>query len=184
MATRIKDGGVVVDFLRPLDVQAAAVVTELGQAVFALLPRGVPTLAIGVLVVGMDLPSSPLGYLVGAVSLLLGLVVSCTTVYLVAVVGFWMVETRGVQILYMVVSGFLAGLFVPIRLFPDWLRAVAEATPFPSMMMYPVDVLSGQVAGLGAVGLVGVQLAWLVLTAGAGQALTRAGRRRLEVQGG
>ncbi|MGZ4456340.1 MAG: ABC transporter permease [Nocardioides sp.] len=184
IAERIKDGQVVVDFLRPLDVQAASITTEVGQALFALLPRGLPSVAIGILVVGMDLPSSAGGYLLGAVSLLLAIVVSATTVYLVAAAGFWLVETRGLQVLYMVVSGFLAGLFVPIDLFPTWLRLLAEGTPFPSMMMTPVAVLSGRTTGLDAVGLVGVQLLWLAGTALAGHLMTRAGRHRLEVQGG
>lgn len=184
IATRIKDGGIVVDFLRPLSVQAASVATEVGQSIFALIPRGLPTVSIGVLVVGMNVPSAASGYLLGALSLLLGIVVSATTVYLVAAAGFWLVETRGIQILYMVVSGFFAGLFVPIDLFPNALRIVAECTPFPSMLMYPVDVLSGRVVGMDALGLVGLQVLWLVLTALAGHLMTRAGRRKLEVQGG
>lgn len=184
MAARIKDGDVAVDFLRPVDVHLANVTTEVGRSVFALLPRGLPSVLIGALVVGMSLPDGPASYALGALSVLLGIVVSATTVYLVAVAGFWLVETRGLEILYMVVSGFFAGLFVPIRLFPDWLHAAASATPFPSMMMYPVDVLSGRVEGAAALGLVGLQLMWLAVTLGAGQAATRAGRRRLEVQGG
>lgn len=184
VADRIKSGDIAVDFLRPVDVQLATVTTEVGRAVFALIPRGIPSVVIGALLVGMAVPDSPAAYLLGAVSLLLGIVVSATTVYLVGAAGFWLVETRGVAILYMVVSGFLAGIFVPIALFPDWLHALASATPFPSMMMYPVDVLSGRVDGAGAVGLVAVQLLWLGLTVAAGQLATRAGRRRLEVQGG
>ena len=184
IATRIKDGGIVVDFLRPLDVQAASIVTEVGQSLFALIPRGLPTICIGIFVVGMDLPAGLSGYPLGAVSLLLGIVVSSTTVYLVAAAGFWLVETRGIQMFYMVVSGFLAGLFIPIDLFPDWLRIIAEITPFPSMLMYPVDVLSGRAGGLDALGLVALQLFWLALTALVGHLMTRAGRRRLEVQGG
>lgn len=184
LADRIKTGDVAVDFLRPLDVQLAAVTTDLGRSVFSLLPRGVPAVLIGAVAVGMSGPSHPAYYALGALSLLLGIVVSLTAVYLVGVTGFWVVETRGLALLYMVVSGFLAGLFVPITLFPGWLYAVATATPFPSMMMYPVDVLSGRTEGLAAVGLVGVQVAWLALTVVAGQLLTRAGRRRLEVQGG
>ena len=184
MAARIKDGDVAVDFLRPVDVHLASVTTEVGRSVFALIPRGLPSVAIGALVVGMSMPDEPAGYLLGALSVLLGIVVSATTVYLVAATGFWLVETRGLEILYMVVSGFFAGLFVPIRLFPDWLHAAATATPFPSMMMYPVDVLSGRVGGVTALGLVGLQVLWLAVTIGAGQVATRAGRRRLEVQGG
>jgi len=184
LAERIKDGDVAIDFLRPLDVQAAAVVTDVGRSLFALIPRGIPTFLLGVVVVGVSMPTTPLPYVLGALSLLVGITVSATTVYLVAVAGFWLVETRGVQILYMVVSGFFAGLFVPILFFPDWLYAVASATPFPSMLMYPVDVLSGRVSGWAAVGLVGAQLAWLTGTFAVGRVLTRAGRRRLEVQGG
>ena len=184
IAERIRSGDIAVDFLRPLDVHLASVTTEVGRSVFALIPRGIPSVVIGALLVGMAVPDHPSAYLLGAVSLLLGIVVSATTVYLVAASGFWLVETRGVAILYMVVSGFLAGLFVPIALFPDWLHAVATATPFPSMLMYPVDVLSGRVEGLAALGLVGLQLAWLAVTVAAGQLATRAGRRRLEVQGG
>jgi ABC-2 type transport system permease protein len=184
LAVRIKSGDIVVDFLRPLDVHLATVVTDVGRAVFTLIPRGIPSVLIGALLVGMATPPDALAYVVGAVALLLGIVISWTTVYLVGASGFWLVETRGVAILYMVVSGFLAGLFVPIQLFPGWLHALASATPFPSMMMYPVQILSGRTTGADAVGLLGLQLVWLAVTVLAGQLVTAAGRRRLEVQGG
>ena len=114
----------------------------------------------------------------------LGITISHLTAYLVAASGFWLVETRGVQVLYMVVAGFLAGLFVPISLFPAWLLTLARATPFPAMLMHPIDVRSGRVEGAAAAALVAEQCGWLLLVAGAGAAMTRAGRRRLEVQGG
>jgi ABC-2 type transport system permease protein len=135
-------------------------------------------------VVGMAAPGSVTAYALGAASVLLGIVISVATAYLVGVAGFWLVETRGVQISYLVVAGFLAGLFVPIRLFPRWLSVLAQATPFPSMMMSPVDILAGRVDVRGGIALLAVQLGWLVGVAGLGQALTLAGRRRLEVQGG
>jgi ABC-2 type transport system permease protein len=184
LADRVKDGQVAVDFLRPVDLQAATVATESGMAVFALLPRGLPSVLLGALTVGMALPAAPLPYLLGALSLLLGIVISALTVYLIAVAGFWLLETRGLQILYMVASGFLGGLYVPIALFPGWLRVLAACTPFPAYMMYPVDILSGVAGGAGAAGLVLAQLGWLAVLAGGGQLLTRAGRRKLEVQGG
>nr|WP_261574577.1 ABC-2 family transporter protein [Frankia gtarii] len=184
IAERIKDGQIAVDFLRPLDVQAATVTTEVGQALFAFIPRGIPQLLIGGLAVGMELPGSAAAGLLGVASLLLAVVISAATVYLVAVTGFWLVETRGVQLVYMVVSGFLAGLFVPINMFPRWLELLAHTTPFPSMLMYPVEILAGRVDATGALTLVAAQLGWLTVVGGLGQALTRAGRHRLEIQGG
>lgn len=184
LADRVKDGSVAVDFLRPLDVQAASVVTEVGMRVFNLLPRGLPSILIGSLVVGMAAPPTAAAWVLGLVIVPLGITLSVSCVYVVAVTGFWLVDVRGVQTFYMVVAGFLAGLFVPITLFPDWLLVLTRATPFPAMMMYPIDVVSGRVAGWGALGLVAAQLGWLVAVLALGQWLTRAGRRRLEVQGG
>lgn len=184
LADRIRSGDVVVDFVRPLDVQVSACVREVGRGLFALLPRGVPSVAVGALAIGVAVPDSATGWMLGAMSVLLAVAVSATSVYLVAVAGFWLVDTRGVQVFYMVVSGFFAGLFVPLPLLPGWLQVVVYATPFPSLLQYPVNVLSGRVSGAAAAGLIGIQIGWLLVTVAAGQVLTRAGRRVLEVQGG
>jgi ABC-2 type transport system permease protein len=184
LAQRVRDGQVAVDFLRPVDLQAATLADESGAALFSLVPRGLPSVLLGAATVGIALPASPVFYLLGAVSLVLGIVISVATVYLIAVAGFWLIETRGLQIFYMLASGFLGGLYVPIALFPHWLLIVATATPFPSAMMYPVDVLSGLGGARAAAVLVLAQLAWLAGLVAIGQWLTRAGRHRLEVQGG
>jgi ABC-2 type transport system permease protein len=184
LAQRVRDGQVAVDFLRPVDLQAATLADESGAALFSLVPRGLPSVLLGAATVGIALPTSPVFYLLGAVSLVLGIVISVATVYLIAVAGFWLIETRGLQIFYMLASGFLGGLYVPIALFPHWLLIVATATPFPSAMMYPVDVLSGLGGARAAAVLVLAQLAWLAGLVAIGQWLTRAGRHRLEVQGG
>ncbi len=184
LALRVRDGQVAVDFLRPVDLQASTIFTEAGGSLFALIPRGLPSVLLGAATVGLQLPTFPVFYLLGAVSMVMGIAISAATVYLIAVAGFWLVETRGLQIFYMLTSGFLGGLYVPIALFPHWLRILATATPFPSIMMYPVDVLSGLGSAASATGLVLVQLAWLAGVVALGQLLTRAGRRRLEVQGG
>lgn len=183
LVDRVKTGDVAVEFLRPIDLQAATLATELGRGLFTLLPRGLPLLLVGILV-GMSGPSGWLGWLAGPISLVLGMLTSYAMVYLIAVAGFWLVDVRGIQMFYMAVAGFLGGLFVPIWIFPGWLTTLAVATPFPAMLMYPVDVLSGRAEGLEIVGLLAAQAGWLLVLLAVGQALTRAGRRVLEVQGG
>ncbi|GLY32552.1 ABC-2 family transporter protein [Kineosporia sp. NBRC 101731] len=184
LAGRMKDGSIAVDLLRPVDLQTASTAQEVGRALFALLPRGVPLVALGVLVGGMRLPLEPVTMALSAVSIVAGTTLSFLTVYLVAIAGFWSVETRGIQTAYMILSGFLAGLFVPVTLFPGWLLAVARATPFPCMLQTPIDVLSGRVTGFSAGQAVIVQLVWIAGVLLLGRLITSAGRRRLEVQGG
>lgn len=184
LGDRILNGDIAVDFARPLDVQTSYLATFLGYQSFSLLPRGVPSVLIGAAVTGMAAPPSVAALVLGLVSVLVGMAVSFGCVYLVQVAGFWLVQVRGLQTFYMVISGFFAGLFVPLTMFPDWLRVLAEATPFPSIMMAPINVLTGEASGGRAVLAVGAQLAWLALLLAAGAALTSAGRRKLEVQGG
>ena len=181
---RIKSGDVAVDFLRPVSVQAAHVLTEIGKGLFALLPRGLPSVLIGVLVAGVVLPSNVQTYTLGPASILIGITISHATVYAVSTAGFWLVETRGISVLYMSVAGLFGGLYTPIYLFPDWLLTLALLTPFPAMMQLPIDVLSGQVTGADAWQHLGVQLVWLVVVLVVGHLATGAGRRKLEVQGG
>ncbi len=180
LAERVKSGAVVADFLRPVSVQWSAIATDTGRALCSLVPRGVPAIALGGLITGLAAPPSAAAWVFGAVSVLLGIVISWAAVYLISVAGFWLVETRGVQTVYMMVSGFFAGLFVPVSLFPHWLLVTASCTPFPSMLQYPIDVVTGRAGPW----LVGVQLGWLLVVGLAGHLLTTAGRRRLEVQGG
>ena len=57
LALRVKDGQVAVDFLRPVDLQAATLATEAGASLFTLLPRGLPSVLLGAVTVGLQLPA-------------------------------------------------------------------------------------------------------------------------------
>lgn len=184
LAQRIKQGDVVVDLIRPVNLSAAMILREVGGGVFTLLPRGLPMLVLGALTIGIATPASPVAWVLTPLSVLLAISVSVAAVYALTCSGFWLVETRGLQILYMVVAGFLAGLFVPLALLPHWLQVVAHSTPFPAMLMSAVSIGGGLAGTQEALRLVAVQLAWLLGLVALGAWLTRAGLRRLEVQGG
>lgn len=184
LSERIRTGDIAIDFLRPVDIQLGNLASDLGRAACTLIPRGVPSLLVGWLTFGLVLPTTPESYLLGAISLLLAVAISFLALFALITVGFWVVETRGIRVLYQTCGPFLAGLFVPIHAFPDWLRNIAVRTPFPSMMQTPVDVLSGRVAGWDAAQLVGAQVFWLLVVGALGRILLAAGRRKLEVQGG
>ncbi len=180
IAERIRTGDVAIDFVRPVDVQFGYLAGDLGRAIYSLLPRGLPSIAVGALTFGLTLPTTPWPYLAGAVSVLMAVALCFLGLFTIAIMGFWLVETRGLRTLYMVSATFFGGLFVPVHVFPDWLRTLAYATPFPHMLQTPVDVITGR---SGAEVLV-AQLCWLAVVTAASRLLLRAGRRKLEVQGG
>lgn len=184
LSDRIKSGDVAVDFIRPVDLQISGLAMDLGRAACSVLPRGIPGLLIGSLTFGLTMPSTSAPYLLGAVSIVLAVALSFLTQFAVALTGFWVIEARGIRTLYVVGGTFLAGLYVPVHIFPAWLRRVATATPFPSILQAPVDVLSGRIVGWQATGAVVAQACWVIGFLVLGQLMLRAGRRKLEVQGG
>ena len=98
--------------------------------------------------------------------------------------AFWLIEIRGALTLYMVGSGILCGLIIPVHWFPTWLELSANATPFPSMLQTPVDILSGRVLGTSAGESFAVQVGWLLATMMLGRLLLARATARLVVQGG
>jgi ABC-2 type transport system permease protein len=67
-------------------------------------------------------------------SLLLAVVVSFACRFAISLAAFWIVDVRGVVSVYVLTSNLLCGLILPLQLFPTWLKTVAHATPFPSML--------------------------------------------------
>src|SRR6478609_566445 len=155
---RVRTGDVAIDFIRPVDLQTWHLSEDLGRAAYTLIPRGVPSVLVGALTVGLVLPTTVLPYVLGVISIVIGVAISFYCRFAVNILGFWLLDTRGVRTLYMVVSTFLAGLYVPVGIFPEWLKTVAYSTPFPSILQTPIDVISGHHTGVTAVTDVVVQL--------------------------
>ncbi|MFI5778812.1 ABC transporter permease [Nocardia sp. NPDC051570] len=181
---RIRNGDVAIDFLRPLDIQFSYLATDLGRASCTLLLRGMPSVAAGMLTLQIGLPHEVAPYLLGAASVVLAVTISALLLFSVGLLGFWLLETRGVRLLYQIVATFLAGLFVPVHLFPGWLYTAAMLTPFPALLQGPIDVLSARATGFAAAQILCMQFFWVAVTLLLGRLLLRAGRRKLEVQGG
>lgn len=184
LALRVRTGDIAVDLARPVDPQLAYLAADLGRAAYQVIPRGAPPLVVGALVTGLALPAVPLPYLLGLVSVVLAVMVSFACRWLVNLAAFWLLDLRGVSTLYVVATGVLSGMIVPVHWFPTWMATLAAATPFPSMMQAPIDVLTGRVEGLAALGTVGVQAAWLVALLALGRWVFSHGSAKLVVQGG
>lgn len=184
LALRIRTGDVAVDLARPVDLQLSWLASDLGRAAFMLLPRGLPPVLVGLLFFDVALPGPAATYLLALVSLTLAVVVSFACRFAVNLAAFWLLDVRGAITLYVVTSNVLSGLLVPVNWFPPWLATLARATPFPSMLQAPVDVLSGRVTGAATIATLATQAFWVVVTLGVGRVVLIGATRKLVVQGG
>ncbi len=184
LSDRVRSGDIAVDLSRPVDLQMSYLFSDLGRAAFEVLPRGLPPLLIGWVTTGVHIPANPVVWLCGLLGLMLGVCTSFACRFLTNLSSFWLLEIRGVHTLYMVASGIFCGLLVPVHWFPGWLQVVAHATPFPSLLQTPVDLMSGRTTGAAAGFALLTQTAWLLAMLALGRVALARGARRLVVQGG
>ncbi len=184
LGDRIRSGDIAIDLARPVHPQAAGLASDLGRALYHLLFRGVPPLLVGAVVFELTMPQTPLAGAAFVVSVVLAVAVSYGFRFLYSMAAFWLVDIRGVMVASAVVATLFSGFVIPVAYFPEWLAAVAYATPFPAMAQTPIDIFIGVLSGTEAAGALAMQAAWLAALLLGGRVLFAAGARRLVVQGG
>jgi len=184
LADRVRTGDIAVDLARPVDVQLSWLATDLGRALWGLVSRAFAPILFGAWVFGFRLSDDPVAVVLLPVSVTLAVTVSFACRFLVNLAAFWIIEVRGPVLVYVLVSGLLGGHLIPVQLFPAWLQVVAYATPFPSIVQSPIDLVTGLATGWDAVQRVAVQLGWALGLLALGRIVLARATRRLVVQGG
>lgn len=177
----IHRGEVATDLLRPLDLLASWAAQDAGRAAGQFVLRGLPMLVLFALLWGARMPALPPETLLSVVPAW-----ACGFAYrfLVNCAAFWSPDAVGIGRFAWVLLGLGCGFLMPLRLFPDWLRAALAWTPFPSMLNTTVELWLGLKTGAAAWGALGVQMGWTVALLGLCAWVLRRGLGRLEVAGG
>ncbi|MEZ0068449.1 ABC-2 type transport system permease protein [Streptacidiphilus sp. MAP12-20] len=189
LQTRIANGDVAVDLFRPVDLQAWWLSVDLGRAGYQLLANGIVPMLTGALCFHLRLPQGGVAAAAGAwaafaLALVLAAVVSFAMRYLVALTAFWLLDVRGVQMIYYLTCSFFGGFFLPITLFPPLLEGLARVLPFVAVFQVPADVFLQRYDAAGMLAALGVQLAWAVVLLGAGRLVQGRAVLKVVVQGG
>ncbi|NUR72883.1 MAG: hypothetical protein HOU81_18875 [Hamadaea sp.] len=185
LADRIRSGDVVMDLLRPQRALTTYLAQDLGRAGLAMLIRFAPPLIVASLVFGLAAPQHLWTYPLGLLSILLSVVVCFCCRYLVNACAYWLLDNRGPMMLWLFCSGLLGGLYFPLHFLPEPLMwTLWVATPFPSLLQAPLDVISEYAGQPGPFLIVGLQLWWAGLLIGACELVQRRAERKLVVQGG
>jgi ABC-2 type transport system permease protein len=185
LSDRIRSGDVVTDLLRPIHP---------GRQ----LPRGrygprrprhdfpvLPGHGGGAMFFDIYLPHEAISYPLFLVSTVLAVMICFFCRYLVNATAFWLLDIRGVNLAWLIMSGLMGGLYFPIRFLPDWIAALLWfCTPGPSLFQAPMDILVERDAVPIRFGIVGVQIIWALLLWWACHAVQRRAERKMVIQGG
>lgn len=101
----------------------------------------------------------------------------------IGLAAFWMEDVSGLYFVFDRLKWILGGFLLPIEVYPDAVRRIAEALPFQYMIAGPARLFVKFDAG-DAVRLVGSQAVWLAVFGSVCWGLYRLGVRRVDVNGG
>jgi ABC-2 type transport system permease protein len=178
---RIRTGDIAIDLYRPVDLQSWWLAHDAGRALFHLLGRGVVPLAFGAVFFDLALPADPLTWIAFLVAVVLGVLVSFSIRYLVALSTFWLLDGAGMTQLALIAGVFCSGMTLPLNVFPGALGEVVRALPWSSLIQAPVDVLLGTADPLPTYAF---QAAWAIGLLALGRLVQSVATRRVVVQGG
>ena len=184
LVERIRTGAAAIDLHRPVSLLGLRLAEDLGRGAYHLLARGVIPTVVGALLFDLVWPDRITTWVLAALSILMAIVVSFGLRYLLGLLAYWIIDIQGPHWIVILSQLFFSGMMLPLVVFPDWLRLIADLLPFRCLIQIPIDVFLSDSTGTNAAPLLGVQLLWIVILLSAGAALTRIAVRKVVVQGG
>ena len=192
IASDIRSGKVAYELLRPLDLYgfwfARTLAFRAAPAVLRLVPMlifvylGLPL--IGLSEWAMPPPDSLASGLLFILSVIATLALSTAFTMILHVSLLWTISGEGFNRMMPGVVPVLAGLIVPLPLFPDWLQPYLYWQPFRGMADVPFRIYSGHIPVNEAFFEIAMQWVWFIVIVVLGYRLLRHARTRLVVQGG
>jgi ABC-2 type transport system permease protein len=168
--------------MKPISVPFYLFADGTGEVIFhaALI---VPSLALALLIVHIDVPSAAvLGAF--ALSFFLGYFVGFFLNFILNCVAFWTLEISAVQLIMTWVTDLLGGQIVPLLFFPAAVQNAIFALPFAAMFSTPLLIYIGEIPPERYLEVMGLQVLWIVALGLIATVIWRAGARRVVVQGG
>jgi ABC-type uncharacterized transport system permease subunit len=179
---KLHDGSIVVDFMKPITVPLYLFADGTGEVLFHATLI-VPSLAIALLMVHIDVPSAAT-FGAFALSFFLGYLVGFCLNFSLNCIAFWTLEISAVQLMLTWVTDLLGGGIVPLLFFPASVQQAIVDLPFASMYSTPLLIYIGKITPDHYLQAMGLQVLWIVVLGIIATVIWRAGARRVVVQGG
>ena len=182
----IRDGNIVYEMCRPMKLYPMLFVRAMAMRVSRAALRCGPVLLFAILLpgpYGLKAPAQgQTGLFLAAMAL--GVLVTVAFGTLIYGITFYTISPEGLRLLVTSAMDFFNGAIIPLPFFPDKMRAIMEVLPFAAMQNVPLRVYSGDLQGEAALRAVALQILWLAVLVGLGQAVMARAERKLAVQGG
>jgi ABC-2 type transport system permease protein len=154
----IRDGSIVMDFIRPINFRLYLFSSSLGTNTYNMLTTALPIVIMTFILHGLSFPS-PLYTLLFLLSLIIGMLIIFELTYIFGLLAFF---TQRAWYLNWYLDGFktiFGGTVVPLWFYPDTLKRMSMFLPFRYITFEPVNFFLQRTS---------VEESWRVLFLGVG----------------
>ena len=162
MMYTIRTGEILRDLTRPLNYCGTQLATAAGASIVEGVISLIFTLLIGIFLLDIRAPDSPIATVLFVIAVVLGYVTKALIVFSVSLLTFWTLNGVGVSWSREAIIAILSGTLIPITLMPDWLRIIAESSPMRGIVSTPLMIYLGKATGSDAAGLLLLQVSWVI----------------------
>ncbi len=184
LGTQVQEGKLAMNLIRPVDLQTVMIADSAGQSAFRAVLFTVPISIVLALLFPLKAPASGLAALLFAVSAVCSFFLVAAINFLVGLLAIRSKSILGILRAKYLLLELLSGLLIPTTLFPEPLRSILFASPFPHINFTPAVLYLGKAQGGEAAKLLGLQIGWTLVLLALGQWAWRASRDRITIQGG
>jgi ABC-2 type transport system permease protein len=188
----IRNGNVVFEFVRPLDLQLTWLAHALAGRLSSTVLRAVPLILtvalafplIGPAVSGLTGPASAAAFAAFLVTYALTILLSAAITVFMNVVTLLFLSADGLNVFMNALVTIFSGMIIPLPLFPDALQPFLLAQPFAGLVDFPFRYYTGAFPVSRLPVTLPLQACWIAFFALAGRALLARAKKKLTIQGG
>ncbi|MBN2239793.1 MAG: ABC-2 family transporter protein [Dehalococcoidales bacterium] len=180
---RVRGGQISTDLIKPINFQAYVFSRMLGMNLFRFIFQLLPVLAIGFLILDVQVPTLPY-LLLFLFSVFNALIIMFLITFCVGILSFWYMSIWQLSLILSNVIQLFAGRWLPLWFFPEALLRISDFLPFRLLYFAPISVYLGKVEFGEAWFLVVQQLIWIVILFSLSRLMWYGAVRKLVIQGG
>lgn len=180
----VRSGTVAYELVRPVNLYAYWFSRSLAFRIAPTLMRSVPLAMLALLFFGMQPPASLESLLIWLAATAGAVLLTTALTVILSITLMWTISGEGVAFLVGPIIYLLAGMVIPLPLFPDWAQFILEMLPFRGICDAPFRLYMGHIPVAEAWAVLLHQWIWIVVLVGLGAWMLSRAKRRLVVQGG
>jgi len=181
---KIKTGDIALDLMKPFNYMLYIFCYGLGDIIINVCFQAVPMLLFSMIFWGFSIAEYSL-ILIFICSAMLSIVISFLFAYFIGILAFWFLVTWPINMATRAIYKIMSGVWIPIWLFPGFLKKISLCLPFQSIYYAPAFILSQPVLDkVETIRLIEGQFVWIVIMGGIVNVAWHCGRKKLVIQGG